>query len=186
MTELDFIAHQSMRILLTAPSGLGKTSACLKLLELASGLRVAGVLSLPVFQDGSRVAIHLRDLGSDEERPLARLALPDEPVDVGVWRFDPETVAWGQALLTHLPPVDLVLLDEIGPLELIQHRGLTHLLTALSAAPGRLTVITVRPSLVENLRERLDGIPLDVLPLTDENRDDIPYQLHKLILTKET
>lgn len=174
-----------MRILLTAPSGLGKTSACLKLLELASGLRVAGVLSLPVFQDGSKIAIHLRDLDSGEERLLARLALPDEAVDVGVWHFDPETVAWGQALLTHLPPVDLVLLDEIGPLELLYDRGLTYMVSALINTQAQLAVITVRPSLVENLRERLDGIPHEVLTLTDENRDDIPYQLHKLILTKE-
>ncbi len=60
--------------LLVAPSGLGKTTACMRAVEmaLARGWRVAGVLSLPVWQAGVKTAIRLREIPFGPERILAR------------------------------------------------------------------------------------------------------------------
>jgi len=136
-------------LLLTAPSGGGKTTICLRTIELAQarGLCVAGILSPPVEQNGVKTAIKLRDLSTGQERILARRGGEGEP-RVGCWTFDPAAVAWGQKVLASLPPCDLLVIDEIGPLELEMGAGLTNALDALRGASYRLALVTVRPALV--------------------------------------
>lgn len=108
-------------LLLVAPSGQGKTTACLRPIELAraNNLRVSGLLSLPVYQGQEKVAISLRDIAKGQERLLARKCPPGEKPEVGVWKFDTESLAWGQEVLASLPPSDLLAIDEIGPIEMI-------------------------------------------------------------------
>lgn len=63
----------SRLFLLTAPSGAGKTTFCAALADRAhlAGWDVAGVLSPPVFEEGEKVGILVRNLRTGETRPLA-------------------------------------------------------------------------------------------------------------------
>jgi len=88
----------SLVMLLIASSGVGKTTACLRAVELAQArkLKVAGMLSLPVYQGQVKTAIALRDISTKQERILARATHFGAGPRVGVWTFDPAGVAWGQ------------------------------------------------------------------------------------------
>jgi len=138
-------------VLLTAPSGQGKTTACARAVELAHarGLRVAGVLSLPVYQDGAKTAITLRDVGTGRARVLACANQTGHGPRVGIWTFDPASVAWGQQVLASLASCDLLVIDEIGPLELERGQGLTNALDALRGGAYRLALVTVIGPLIE-------------------------------------
>jgi len=163
-------------LLLVAPSGLGKTTACLRAVELAQarGLRAAGVLSPPVYQDGVKTAIALRDIITGRERILARANHAGEGPRVGIWTFDPAGVAWGQQVLASLPPCDLLVIDEIGLLELEQRQGLTNALDALRRADYRLALVTLRPALVET---KLNGLDVSTVTLDEHNRDGQPQAI---------
>ena len=163
-------------LLLVAPSGLGKTTACRRAVELAQarGLRVSGVLSLPVYQDRVKTAIALRDIAGEQERILARAHHDGEGPRVGIWTFDPAGVAWGQQVLASLPPCDLLVIDEIGPLELEQRQGLTNALDALRRADYRLALVTLRPALVET---KLNGLDVSTVTLDEHNRDGQPQAI---------
>jgi nucleoside-triphosphatase THEP1 len=107
--------------LLTAPSGVGKTTALQRSVLRArqQGLRVGGVLSLaqPHGHPPHPSALWLEDIATGRRRLLAHVAAPAE-ASVGIWRFLEATVAWGNALLADAADADLLVVDEIGPLEL--------------------------------------------------------------------
>ena len=163
-------------VLLIAPPGLGKTTACLRAVELAQarGLRVAGVLSLPVYQGQAKTAIALRDIVGEQERILARGDHAGEGPRVGIWTFDPASIVWGQQVLASLPPCDLLVIDEIGPLELEMGQGLTHALDALRRVDYRLGLVTLRPALAGAAAAQLDGLQVSALTLDEQTRDQTP------------
>ncbi len=166
-------------VLLTAPSGLGKTTACLRAVELAQarGVRVAGVLSLPVFRGGVKTAITLRDVGTGRERTLAHANAASNGPRVGIWTLDPASVAWGQQVLASPTPCDLLVIDEIGPLELERGQGLTNALDLLRHVAYRVALVTMRPTLVETVTAQLDGLKVSVIELDERNRDQLPQKL---------
>ena len=167
---------RSLVTLLIASSGVGKTTACLRAVELAQarGLRVAGVLSLPVYQGQAKTAIALRDIVGEQERILARGDHAGEGPRVGIWTFDPASVAWGQQVLASLPPCDLLVIDEIGPLELEMGQGLTNALDALRQADYRLALVSIRPALAGAVAAQLNGLQVSALTLDEQTRDEQP------------
>jgi len=166
-------------LLLTAPSGLGKTTACLRAVELAQarGLRVGGLLSLPVIQAGVKTAITLRDIRTGRERVLARENQDGNGLQVGIWTFDPKSLAWGQQVLAWLKPCDLLVIDEIGPLELELGQGLTKALDVLRRGAYHLALVTVRPTLVETVAAQLEGLKVSIAVLDEQNRDQQPQAI---------
>jgi len=167
---------RSLAMLLIASSGMGKTTARLRAVELAQArkLKVAGVLSRPVYQGQVKTAIALRDISTGQACILARANHAGEGPRVGIWTFDPASVAWGQQVLASLPPCDLLVIDEIGPLELEVGQGLTNALDALRNADYRLGLVTLRPALAGAVAAQLDGLQVSALMLDEQTRDQTP------------
>lgn len=172
-----------MVVLLIAPSGTGKTTACRRTADLAQarGLRTAGVVCPPVYHGEEKVAILLRDVSTGEERRLARRAGEGDRPTVGQWVFDKQVVAWGNRLLENTGVSDLLLIDEIGPLELERDAGLTGALHALRGERYRLAVVSLRPWLAAALEAALPGMHLARMLLDAENRDQVPSRLLGLL-----
>jgi nucleoside-triphosphatase THEP1 len=151
-------------ILLSGPSGCGKTTWCLSLCNLANqrGLRLGGLLSPANFSWKEKTSIDLLDVVSGERRRLAFQRLPSqrdaedesEAVYTGMWQFDPATLAWGNEISRRLDPMDLFLLDEIGPLEFLQGSGLVSAIHRLDDRMDRCTLAVVRPGLLEHASRR--------------------------------
>jgi len=131
------------------------------------GLRVSGLLSPAGRQQG---VIWLEDLTDRQRRLLAHVAPPAE-ADFGRWRFLPATLAWGNARLNAICDTDLLLVDEIGPLELRRRQGLTASLEVVRTAAYRLAVVAVRPALATMLADALSVRSPTILPLTPYNRN---------------
>ena len=70
---------------------------------------------------------------------------------MGPHRFDPAAVAWGVALLDAACPCDILIIDEIGPLEMDRGEGWANALEVLRRGRYRLAVAAVRPSLVDRV-----------------------------------
>lgn len=172
-----------MLVLLLAPSGSGKTTACQRAVELAraEGLRVAGVVSPPVYHREEKVAILLHDVSTGEQRRLARRAGEGDRATVGKWVFDDEVVAWGNRRLENSGVCDLLVIDEIGPLELERGAGLTGALAALRAGRYHLAVVSLRPWLSTALEAALGSMRMARMVLDRENRDKVPSCLMGLL-----
>lgn len=148
--------HSATR-LITGPSGAGKTTWCQQMVAQlrASGVRVAGLLSPPVWTNGRKTAIDLLDLVTGERHRLASARQRDDSGLVTTqWQFDPDILAWGDGLLQTLPPCEALFLDELGPLEFEQGLGLQTGLTLLDGRSIPHTYAVIRPRFLDMARQR--------------------------------
>lgn len=151
-----------VRLLVTGGRGAGKSRWCASLVDRlrSRGWRVAGVASPAVLSDGRKVAIDLVDVVSGARR---RLADRRRDVDGGVtterWRFETATLAWGNELLAGVAEAgtDLLLADELGPLELRRGGGLRNGLRAMDEGRFSVGCAVVRPALLDRALERWPG-----------------------------
>jgi nucleoside-triphosphatase THEP1 len=174
-------------VALTGELGSGKTTACGRLVTLARsrGLAVAGILSPARLAGGRKVGIDLVNIRSGERRPLGdgrsgddlQIATGRGPLTRG-WRFSGEVLEWGSGILRSIlddaTPWDLLVIDEIGPLELERWEGWLVALEVLRSGGYRLAVPVVRPALLERLIEGIQDAPaldLQTYVLTGANRD---------------
>lgn len=142
-----------MIILLTGDRGSGKTAVCHRLAHQAraAGWDVAGLLSPAVLDKGLKVAIDALDLRSGERRRLAhiRTAAPSpEELCTPAWCFDTATIAWGNQVLARATPCDLLIVDELGTLELERDQGWTAGIAAVNTNRYRQAWVVVRRELL--------------------------------------
>ena len=143
-------------LILTGPRGSGKTSACQVLVARVRerGGRVAGVLCPARLAGSDKTGIDVLDLGSGRQRRLA-VRRRDHDGVTGAWSFDQQALKWAnEALLTTPQGCDLLVIDELGPLELLHNEGFTAAWDAIARGRHGLTVVVVRPELVDTARRR--------------------------------
>lgn len=139
-------------LLVTGSSGSGKSSWCLSLAGYAStlGLGVSGLVSPPIFVDNHKVGINLLDLKSGLQRRLAvrRRKVASNP-NTEDWQFDDLTLRWGNTILEKLDYCQLLILDELGPLEFQRGIGFTAGIELVSTRHYQLACVVIRPSLLD-------------------------------------
>jgi len=100
----------------------------------------------------------------------------------GRFRLDPKVLLWGDDVLAHATPCDLLVVDELGPLELEQGWGWQQAFTVLHEGNFALAVVVVRPELVIQAQLRLPESAMAVLAVTTENRDELPATLLEMLI----
>jgi nucleoside-triphosphatase THEP1 len=145
--------------LLTGEIQSGKTSLCLAVSEAAKqqGFQLGGLLSPAVFKGGDKTAIDVLDLKTSSRRRLAELkANQTSELETIRWAFLPEAIEWGNQALLKALPCDLLLIDELGPLEFYQDQGWVNAFPILERGNFQAALLVIRPSLVEEARNRWD------------------------------
>jgi len=144
-------------ILVTGLSGAGKTTWCLRLAKAAQkkGLSVAGILSPGIFKAGRKLEIGVRDLFTGDERQLARLR-EHENAELATprWVFDPDTLDWANQRLANFPITDVLIIDELGPLEFLRKEGLISGLTRIDSGMYTVACVVIRSSLLPKALQR--------------------------------
>ncbi len=137
--------------------GAGKTTLCRRLVETArsAGWDVAGVLSPARFESGQKTGIEVEHLRHGKRRLLAS-RLPGElhGFTLGSWTFDGEALEWGNRAIADAAPCDLLVLDELGPLEFEQARGWTAAFQSLDSGQFALALVVIRPECLDAFRLR--------------------------------
>ncbi len=156
-------------------SGAGKTTWCRELALAAHRRRlsVAGVLTwLERSVEGA--SRWVESLTTGERRLLGR----EDPgaactTDAARWQLSDETLIWGDAQLRTACPTDVLVIDELGPVELLHGRGWLPGAGVALEGPWRLAVITVRPLLMPQLKGFLGDRPITLVSLGEE-ADPVP------------
>ena len=154
-------------LLLTGPRGSGKTGWCQNLFRLAQirGLRVGGVISPALLQDGRKTGIALQLLPEKEERVLARSrTAANSPSWSKNWHIDETVLAWANRHLARVGEVDVLIIDELGPLEFEFGRGLQNAFPLLDERRYGLAAVVVRPSLLPRAQKRWPWARIITLP----------------------
>jgi nucleoside-triphosphatase THEP1 len=144
-------------LIISGPSGSGKTTWCMQLLEQANfkDVSVTGLISPAIFKENQKTGIDLLNIQTGERRPLASRGMTRKGwPGMGPWSFNPEVLKWGNDVLRSISTCQVLIIDEIGPLEFDHHMGLTVAFEVLDSHNFMLTILTLRPSLVPAAMER--------------------------------
>jgi nucleoside-triphosphatase THEP1 len=160
--------------ILTGPFGSGKTTACRQLADLAQqrGLDCAGIVCPARFDGTDKVGIDLLNLRTGECHPLAEADNQPSELRTTLYRFDAEVMAWGATSLDMACPCDVLIVDEIGPLELERGQGWVNALDVLREGQFDLAVVVVRPSLVDAFRTAVGDVTMSLFTLPFSQSDD--------------
>jgi nucleoside-triphosphatase THEP1 len=147
--------------IVTGWRGSGKTTFCHEMLQIArtAGWDTAGLLSPAVFKGGMKESIWAEDIRSGEKRLLAA-AHPQTETDLafGDWYFNQKTLEWGNQVLQSSIPCDLLVVDELGPLEFNLSLGWVSALEVIKTAQFHLALVVIRPELFEYAKNILHPI----------------------------
>ncbi len=176
----DTLPAMPRLIVLVGPPGCGKTTVCSRLADAAraAGWRVAGILSpgTPGDPSGRRARLVV-DLATGAARELGHRVSVEGALH---WALDEEALAWGAgAARAGADGADLLIVDELGRLELDEERGWASVVDLLCGGTWRLAVAAVREEHVDALRTRLgaSGSRLEIVRVDERGRDALPRRL---------
>jgi nucleoside-triphosphatase THEP1 len=140
-------------LIVTGEIGAGKTTWTRQFIDYArtQAATVSGLLSPAIFENGVKTGIGLLNVTTGEQRQLAWLRTDDNNDDIATirWRFDPAVLAWGDAVLRNITSTDILVIDEIGPLELERGAGWQSALKLLDVGKSySAACVVIRPSLI--------------------------------------
>lgn len=169
--NLYSVVHQEIMerkiLILSGERGAGKTNICLRLLRVSKqiGLKSTGVVSPGHYVDGKKTGIDVIDIVSNIRRHLANAdSLPGE-IRTDAYRFDPAVMNWVNNEVIKSCPCDLLIIDELGPLELVRNQGWTNALDVLHYGMYKLAVVVIRPELITVFYQRFSDRILDTITL---------------------
>jgi nucleoside-triphosphatase THEP1 len=139
-------------ILLTGELQSGKTNLCLEIYQLAqeARIRVGGILSPAVFEGGKKTAIDALDLKSGTRKRLAEIRTSHQTdLETQHWSFYSKVVEWGNKMLEEAVPCDLLMIDELGPLEFQRGEGWVNGFDVIELGEYSTALIVIRPSLID-------------------------------------
>ena len=73
---------------------------------------------------------------------------------LGRWYFDAQVLGWGNQVLKNCLPCDLLVIDELGPLEFNRQIGLTAAFNVLPERRYKIGCVVIRPSLLAEAQIR--------------------------------
>ncbi len=170
--------------LITGPPGIGKTTVLSKTAEdLASrGYKIGGMTSHESRENGNRVGFTIEDCISGSNGWLAHVHQPVGP-RIGKYRVNLHNLdSIGVAAITRaVKTADIVVIDEMGPMELVSQNFRTAVEKAVKSVKPLLGTIhfRTRHRIITHLEI---GECCRVIEVTSSNRDRLPNQLVDKVL----
>ena len=162
-------------LLLTGPPGCGKTTVLVKISEKLrmEGFRVGGMVSNEVRVAGNRIGFEILDLWTGRRGWLAHVDQTIGP-QIGRYRVNIDGLdnVGVEAILSALQDSDVVLVDEIGPMELLSRRFREVVMKVVESQKLALCTVhwKMRDTLIDNVIKRDDA---EVFVVTTENRESL-------------
>ena len=174
--------QQGRIVLLTGGMEAGKTTLCLKILDMLKvrSWDVAGVICPPVFEGSTKTGIDILGLRNGEKHLLATLNKGAiEGLFTKKWLFDELITDWGNQELAKAVPCDYLIVDELGPLEFERGLGFLNGFTAINSRDYKAALVVIRPSLLSNGIKRWPDA--NVISLENETRGTLVERIFELL-----
>ena len=174
------------RVFLTGIPGVGKSTVVRKVVEgiQQDGIKVGGMSSADLRSGSARVGFEIRNLMTDEVGMLAHVNQATGP-RIGKYRVKNEDLdrIGAEAIISAIMHADLIVIDEVGPMELTSARFKDAVQAALSCDKPLLGTIhrNAQDPLVQAIKRDRS---VEVIVVTDQNRDSLPSILLQRLTTR--
>lgn len=168
-----------MKVAITGKPGIGKTAACLKIYEaLKDKINIEGFITFEVREKGKRVGFKIRELNTQKEVWLAKVG--DGKIRVGKYVVFVDAVDEISKSIANYD-ADLVIIDEIGPMELKSKKFIEAVELLINKNKNLLFSIHLKSNhpLLQKIRKSFDVFVLD-----ERNRDTIPIEISRMFEDK--
>jgi len=157
-------------LVLTGHPGAGKSRLILKTVEglQREGFSLSGILQPGIFEKGVKTGFLIRDLSTGEERTLAEKVSAKGSFGTS-YRFFEDGLSLAKKALGRVRDGDVLIIDELGPVEL---RGKGHfpaLRRALKKKHPLCMLVVIRRQLVPVFLSLLKATDARVYPMGDED-----------------
>ncbi|MGO9645495.1 MAG: NTPase [Candidatus Bathyarchaeia archaeon] len=167
----------SCRIFLTGQPNSGKTTAVRKICDLLNcrGKTVGGMISGEIRQAGTRVGFMLEDVANATVGVLAHVNIRQGP-RVGRYgvNFADISRVGVTAIVSALSSADVVVIDEIGPMELCSPAFVDAIRKALRS-PKPLVGTIHRSASHPMIKSIKTNQHYEILEVTTQNREQVPF-----------
>jgi nucleoside-triphosphatase len=159
------------KTLITGKPGVGKTTLIQKVIKRMRSVNMAGFLTAEIRDMGPRLGFELQGLNG-ERRILAHVEIDSQHK---VSRYGVNTRGFEEflaALDLLNPNVELVVIDEIGKMELFSNRFRSLVHNALNSDRQVLASISLKGNkFIREIKQRSD---IHLLEVTQDNRNHLP------------
>lgn len=163
----------SLLVAVAGSSGAGKSTLCRRVIAAAQaqGVGVGGFVTERRTAGRPQSGLDVVNACTGERLPLAEWDTPTGGPSTGRWHFHQAAFDAGLAWCRAVEPGALLIVDELGPLELVQGLGWAPLVPALIAHAGPI-LAAVRPSLAGAFAATMGDRTPAIEPLDAAARDD--------------
>jgi nucleoside-triphosphatase len=169
----------ALLVFLTGIPGVGKSTVVRRVAERVKleGVKAGGMTSGDLRSGPTRVGFEIRNLLTGEVGTLAHINQPTGP-RIGKYRVsseDLDRIGTG-AILSAIKNADLIVIDEVGPMELTSKRFKDAVQVALDC--GKNVLGTVHRNAQDPIVRAIKSKPgIEVIEVTYENRQTLPDSL---------
>ena len=173
-------SNLKLLIFLTGRPGVGKTSVLLSAVDIlkAEGCQIGGMIGSEVRERGIRVGFEIVDLATGGKGWLAHVNQPTGPrVSKYQVNLSDLNAIGATSILNALKNADVMVIDEIGPMELFSPDFKEAVMRAIESEKPMIGTIhyRARDPLITAIRAREDT---EILEVTRENR----RRLHTILV----
>lgn len=172
-------------MLVTGRPGVGKTTAVLRAAEelRRMGISVGGMISQEERSGGVRTGFVILDLLTGERAYLARVGEGRPRVGKYVVLVDELERVGVRAILSAMSAAEVVVVDEVGPMELMSNSFREAVTKALDSPKPVVATIHVRASANPFGRAVLSWRDTTLIRVNEWNRGDVPREIVKVVLS---
>jgi nucleoside-triphosphatase THEP1 len=155
-----------MIVILTGRVGSGKTAFLTGLLKLlpARSLFADGFVGERLFENDRLLGYDLVAVRDGRRIPFLRRAEGTGGETIGLWRLDPRGQAAAADIIRASDPRSILIIDELGPLEL-EGRGHWPALAAVLDQPGRRFLFVIRKECLNGFARIFAGRTVKIHPI---------------------
>ncbi len=152
--------HRGAITIVSGSVGSGKTTFCKRVIDMIQNStnptwRVKGILAPAAFEGDTKIGIDALDLTTGKRRRLAQRRTDSASgIHTQRWSLDREAIDWCNQVLRQSVPCDLLVVDELGPLEFEREAGFQEGLIALDSGRFRAALVVVRTQLLHFANNR--------------------------------
>jgi nucleoside-triphosphatase THEP1 len=171
-----------MVIVVTGAIGIGKTTVCQKVIDIArsQGYSYGGVIARKSRNDD----IIIEDIETGETKTLASTDDIYQGPRTAKYSFSPEGIDFGIEAIERGTTSDILLVDELGHLEL-RGEGFAGVVEQIAAGKVENCILVIRKGLLSDFLPQL-GVTTSVFETTISNRNQLPGEIGRILIPAVT